>query len=437
MKPLKIVLIGAGSHSFGLMTLKDLMDTPQLRGNEVVLVDIAADKLARMEQLGKRMNENWQANLKIWSTTDRLDALPGADVVVTSVERAHYDMWQLDITVPEKHGCHRLYGENGGPGGMFHTLRQVPMLVDIARDIERCCPNAWMLNLSNPESRLCLAISKYTKVKNVGVCLGAYITQHTLATKVLGLKKQDVDIKIAGINHCHWVMDIRHTLTGEDLYPEVKRRIQTIDPKWESFSRECLKHFGYFPGPADTHVGEYFGWGWKHLRPEHTDWIFKGVESDKKRETEVEFLASGSGPMKENEMATFKGLLIEGGLRWQTIDILLSLFDNGNRYILSLNLPNDGYISNLPRSAVVEIPAIVGADKIYGLNMGALPPVIAGALELQCNIMELVVKAAVEGDHKAALEALILDPNVPSPDAAAKILEEMLVLQKDYLPQFK
>ena len=436
MKTLKIVLIGAGSHSFGLMTMKDLMETPMLHGSEVVLVDIAAEKLERMERLTKRLNEERQANLKIWSTTDRREALPGADVVVTSVERAHYEQWQLDISVPEKHGCRRLYGENGGPGGMFHTMRQIPMVLDIARDVEKICPDAWLLNLSNPESRICLALSRYTKVKNVGICLGAYITQNSLATRVLGRKQSDIDIKIAGINHCHWVMDIRDAKTGDDLYPEVRKRMANVDPNWEPLSQECLRRFGYFPGPADTHVGEYLGWGWKYLKPEQTAWIFKGVDTDKEREEEVKALAARSGPMDDTEKKILKNLLIEGGLRWQTIDILQSLFDNGNRYILSLNLPNDGYINNLKRGGVVEIPAIVGANKVYGLNMGEMPHAIAGLLEHQLYIMDLVVKAAVEGDRKAALEALIIDPNVPSPDVAEKILDEMLIAEKEYLPQF-
>jgi alpha-galactosidase len=435
MKTPKIVLIGAGSHSFGLMTLKDLMDTPALHGCEVVLVDIAADKLERMHRLAGRLNEMWGAGLKITATTDRREALPGADMVVTSVERKHYELWQLDISIPEKHGCRHLYGENGGPGGFFHTMRQVPLLLEIARDVEKLCPQAWLLNLSNPESRLCLALNRYTKVKNVGICLGAYITQNNLA-RVLGLQQNDVDIKVAGINHCHWVMDIRRTGSGEDLYPEVKKRIEAVDPKWEPLSRECLRRFGYYPGPADTHVGEYLGWGWKYLRPEQTGWIFRGDESEKEREAQVEFLANGTGPLQEEETKVLKGLLIEGGLRWQTIDILLSLLDNGNRYILSLNQANDGYISNLKQGAVVEIPAIVGADKIYGLHMGELPTAIAGLLELQLYIMDLVVDAAVKGDRQAALEALIIDPNVPSPDVAAKVLDEMLIAQADYLPQF-
>jgi alpha-galactosidase len=300
--------------------------------------------------------------------------------------------------------------------------------------MERLCPDAWLVNMSNPESRLCLALSRYTDVKNVGVCLGAYITQNNLATRVLGLHQQDVDVKVAGINHCHWVMDIRHTGTGEDLYPQVRERIETVDPKWEPLSRECLRRFGYYPGPADTHVGEYLSWGWEFMPPGYTDWIIAGNEAEQEREARLEALSTGAGPLDASEL---EALMIEGGLRWQTLDIVLSLLDNGNRYILSLNVPNDGYIANLKQDAIVEIPAIVGADRIYGLGMGELPTAIAAVLELQLYIMDLVVDAAVTGDRQAALEGLIVDPTVPDPETAEKILDEMLIAQSDLLPQFQ
>ena len=434
MNPIKIVLIGAGSYSFGLMTVRDLMQSPELHGCHLALVDIAENKLERMTRLVHRMNHTWDAGFEITSTTNRCEALPGADIVVVSIERKRYEMWRLDIEIPFKHGTQHLYGENGGPGGMFHTLRQVPPILEIGRDMERLCPNAWFVNMSNPESRLCLALHRYTQVKNVGVCLGAYITQNNLATKVLGLRQEDIDIKVTGINHCHWVMDIRRTGTGEDLYPQVREKIKTVDPKWEPLSRECLRRFGYYPGPADTHVGEYLSWGWKFMPDGYTDGIFKASATGKEREVKMEALASGHGPLDEREM---QSLMLEGGLRWQTLDIILSLLDNGNRYVLSLNVPNDGYISNLKQDAIVEIPAIVGADRIYGLGMGALPTAIAAIMELQLHIMDLVVEAAVTGDRQTALEALIVDPNVPDPATAENILDEMLLAQAELLPQFQ
>jgi len=438
MKPVKIVLIGVGSQSFGLMTIRDLMQCHKLKGSHLALVDIDEDKLNLMTRITRRLNDTWGAEFEVTSTIDRCEALPDADIVVVAIEQRRYEMWKLDIKIPLKHGTANLYGENGGPGGMFHTFRQVPPTLAIAKDMEKLCPDAWFVNMSNPESRLCLALHRHSNVKNVGVCLGAYITQNNLARKVLGLQQQDIDIKVAGINHCHWVMDIRRAGTGEDLYPQVRENIKDVEPNWEPLSRECLNIFGYYPGPADGHVAEYLSWGWKYMPEGYNDRVLRAATVPKERKSEqdakLEAIANGEGPIDQNSM---RDLMIEGGMRWQTLDIILSLMDNGNRYVLSLNIPNDGYITNLKPDAIVEIPAIVGADRVYGIGMGELPIAIAAVLELQLSIMDLVIEAAVTGDRKNALEALIIEPTVPKPVTAIKILDEMLIAQAELLPQFE
>lgn len=430
----KFVVIGAGSLSFGTMTVRDLMEAPELKGSEIALVDINEERLDRMTRLARRLNETWEADMKLTSTTDRCEALPGADIVVGAVERDRYKLWQMDIEIPRRCGAGDLYGETGGPGAFFHTLRQVPITLDIVRDVERLCPHAWFINMSNPESRLTLAIERYTNVKSVGVCLGAYITRRSLATTVLGLPEEAVDIKVAGINHCHWVMDIRRNGTGEDLYPALREKIEAVDPKWEPLSRECLRRFGYYPGPADSHVGEFIGWASKFFPPNYTRWIFEGDRQVKEMTARLEAIAGGEGPLNVEELEQF---MVEGGYKWQTVDIILSLLDNGNRYVLSLNVPNQGYITNLRPDGIVEVPAIVGADRIYGLGMGELPTAIASLMNRQLDIMELNVEAAVTGDRQTALEGLIIDPLVPDPETAEKILDEMLIVQADYLPEFK
>jgi len=429
----KMVVVGAGSFSFGTMTVRDILETREFKGSEIVLVDLNEERLDRMLRLSRRLNETWQGEMKIWATTNRREALPGADIVVGAVERNRYKLWQMDIEIPRKHGCGELYGENGGPGGFFHTLRQVPITLDIARDMEKLCPQAWFVNMSNPESRLTLAITRYTRVKTVGVCLGAYITRRELAKKVLGLPEEEVDVKAAGINHCHWVMEARRAGTGEDLLPAIREKAKAVDPKWQPLSRQCLSRFGYYPGPGDSHIGEYLSWGGKYQPAGYTGWIFKGDESVDQMTARLEQYAGGSGPLSVPELEQF---MVERGFKWQTMDIMLSLLDNGNRYVLSVNIPNDGYITNLRQGGVIELPAIVGADRIYGLGMGELPPAIASLMNRQLDVMELNVEAAVTGDRQTALEGLILDPLVPDPDAAEKILDEMLVAQKDYLPQF-
>jgi alpha-galactosidase len=165
----------------------------------------------------------------------------------------------------------------------------------------------------------------------------------------------------------------------------------------------------------------------------YTDWIVDYDATEKEISARMEAYASGDGPLDAEELEQF---MVERGHKWQTLDIILSLLDNGNRYVLALNVPNDGYINNLRRDAIVEVPAIVGTDRIYGLGVRDLPPAIAALLELQLGIMDLNVEAAVTGDRQTALEALMIDPCVPDPATAEKVLEEMLLAQADLLPQF-
>ena len=448
----KFVVIGAGSFSFGTLILRDLLGCSDLKGSEIVLVDIDAQRLERMARLATRLDETWEAGFEITATTDRREALPGADIVVGAVEQRRNEMWQLDIEIPRRHIGIDYYGENGGPGGFFHTLRQVPITLDIARDIERLCPDAWFVNMSNPESRLCLALERYTKVKNVGVCLGPYITRRHLATRVLGMPEEEVDVKAVGINHCHWVMDIRHAITGEDLYPELRKRIDSQDPlkpsgapdpepvhwrrvEWQPLSRECLRRFRYYPGPGDSHVGEYIGWAHKYFKSKYGDKVVKFfAERAVELEARLDAVARGEGPLDPSQLQEF---VEESAFEWQTLDIMLSLLDNGNRYVLSVNIPNRGYVSNLTQDAIVELPAVIAADRIYGLGMGDLPPAIAAMMNLQLTIMDLNVEAAVTGDRQTALEGLMIDPLVPDPATAEKILDDMLVAQADLLPQFR
>jgi alpha-galactosidase len=416
------------------MMLKDLMECPIFAGSQVVLVDINAEKLKPMADLAQRMNAWTGAGFEITSTTERTEALPGADFVIVAVEQQRYRLWSQDYEIPAKHGVRHAMAEVAGPGGMFHTFRQVPIVLDIAHDMEALCPDAWFINMSNPESRLIFALERYSQIKSVGVCLGAYITRHALAKRFLGLEDDQVDIKVGGLNHCHWVMEARHAQTGEDLYPEIRRRAQDLDPDWQPLSVDCLRRFGYFPGPGDSHVAEFLRWGWEYYRD--YDWVAAFARSDERSKefsAEVARMAEGQGSLSPEELQALMG---EGGLPWQTIDIIRSLVDDGNRYVLSLNIPNDGYISNVRQGAVVEVSAIVGADRIYGLRVGELPPGIAALTDLQLRIMELVVDAAVTGDRQAALEALYIDPVMPNPQTAQAILDEMLLAQAEFLPQF-
>jgi alpha-galactosidase len=256
MRETKIVLIGAGSASFGLGMLSDAVNIPELRGSTISLVDIAPEALKAVSTLARKMNDESGAGLSIEHTTDRTRALPDAEFVVISIAVRREELWRLDWEVPLKHGVKHTLGENGGPGGLFHCMRNIPVILDICRDIERLCPDALVLNFTNPVPRICMAIDRFTSVRALGLCHGIAGELHRLA-QVMGVDPQNLDARAAGLNHFTWILDLRFKDSGEDAYSELRRRLEGYDPAFQPLSRKLFDAFGYYPSPGDDHIGEY------------------------------------------------------------------------------------------------------------------------------------------------------------------------------------
>ncbi len=232
MKPPRIVFIGAGSMSFGTPTFRDLFTTPKLAGCTLALVDIDPANLERMEALARKMNAATGMGLAIESTIDRRSVLAGADFVVTSIAVERCELWKHDFEVPRRHGVRHTLGENGGPGALFFTMRTIPIVMDIVRDMEQLCPRAFLLNFSNPESRIVLAVSRHSRIRCIGLCHGIYMARDAVAA-VLDRPPDDVQVLGAGMNHFQWLLEVRDRATGEDLYPDLRRREQrtaSLDP---------------------------------------------------------------------------------------------------------------------------------------------------------------------------------------------------------------
>ncbi len=259
----KIVFLGAGSMSFGLAMFKDLFSARgELGGSALVLVDRDATSLERMYTLAKAMNDRSGAGLLISRTVDRTGAFRGADFVVSSIAIERNRLWRHDFEVPRKHGVRHTLGENGGPGGLFFTLRTIPVLLEIARDMETLCPNAYFLNFSNPESRIVLALGRYTRIRSLGLCHGIFMGQESVA-KILGRRPQAIDVMGAGLNHYQWLLQIRDMESGVDLYPELRQKEKDFDPEFQPLSRRLFRAFGFFPSCSDDHIGEYLPYGWE------------------------------------------------------------------------------------------------------------------------------------------------------------------------------
>ncbi|MGQ9599067.1 MAG: family 4 glycosyl hydrolase [Anaerolineae bacterium] len=456
----KVVIIGAGSAIFGLETLATLMRSPKLQGGTLALVDLNAEGLALIEALAHRLSREWQADLTIESSTQRERVLEGADFVIVSIEVGpREELWRRDWEIPLQFGVRQPYGENGGPGGLAHTLRQVPEMLAIVRDMERLCPGAWLINFSNPLPRLCLAVSRYSPIKVVGLChqlniaymmagvaladryaidvpVGVNSNAHpetwSKARYVAEQMKPKVDIKAAGLNHFTWILDLRDRQTGEDLYPAFRQALMALPNDFEPLTRAVFQIVGLCPVPGDSHLAEYLPWCHDpQSRPweKYNLYLYEWDRSCLRREAQwqrIEAMVREDAPVDALQQVRGEGAaeIIAGLLGEET-------------YYPAVNIPNQCHIANLPDGAIVELPALVGGRGIYGLNVGPLPEVIAELCRREIGVAELAVEAAVHGDRHAALQAMALDPCINDLDTARSILNAYLTEYARYLPQFR
>lgn len=423
----KVVLVGAASTIFGPTTLRDLLLSPQLEGGHIALVDVAEEGLASVLRFGQRLCEALGRQCTVSATPDRRAALEGADFVVVSVARDRERTWKLDFDVPLRMGVRHVLGENGGPGGLFHSLRNIPLLLDIARDVEALAPNAWLINFTNPMPSLCMALARHSRMRFVGLCHQLRWAGYKIVAEVLGVPEDDLRILAAGLNHFTWMLAITHAHTGQDLYPAFREALNRMPPDFEPLSRELYDVFGLFPAAGDGHAGEYIAHAWQYVGTQGYDWDWYHNKVRQMR-AEVDAVISGDDQVTQAWLA---GPSLE-----RAQQVIGSLSGAGDHAEEAVNVVNGGAISNLPRDAVVEVPAHVCRDRVLPMQVGPLPPGIAQLCGRQVAIQELVVQAAVHGDRSAALQALVLDPLVPDVSTARRILEALLREHAAYLPQF-
>lgn len=439
----KIVLVGAGSTSFGVNTLADLFARKEeLRGSHVALCDIDPARVERVARLAARMNAALGAGFTFECATDFRTTLDGAEFVIVSVEVDRLRRWKQDWEIPFRYGVRHVLGENGGPGGLSHALRTISLVLDLALEVEQRAPNAYLLNYTNPLSRVCLALTRYTHLKAIGLCHQVYKGYYVVA-HVLGLtphleehfpppdvahKLENVlDLRVAGLNHITWIQHLRERPGGRDLYPEFMERLSAFDPTFEPLSRRLLAAFGLFPATGDGHAGEYFQFA--HETSDLKGYDFEGraaLSAD--LDTRVERAGRSDAVLSEF-------------MAWESSEraaaIISGIVNHSSSYEITVNVVNHGTLPGLPDWAVVEVPALVDANGVTPLRVDPLPRAITDHLNLQVAIQDRVVEAAVHGDRQAALQALLLDPVVPSYAAAEGMLNEFLTVHADLLPRFR
>jgi alpha-galactosidase len=427
----KLVVIGAGSVIFGVDLLSDLFQTPELRGCRLALVDVDAGKLERMADLAARLNEASGWGVSLEASTDRTAVLTGADFVVTAVEVCRDELWKLDHELCLKHGFGSVLSENGGPGGLSHTLRSIPLVVDICRDVERLCPSALLINYTNPEGRVCLAVRRHTKVRAVGLCHGVAGTV-LWAAVLLGRQLDDIEMLAAGVNHFTWITALRDRRTGEDLYPEFLRKVGEQPPEVLSLSRLLCERFGLFPTTGDNHVGEYIGWAHEIVGTKGFDFTGQGEERAQ-LSRQLEGWNAGTEPVE----SLLREPPRERRVGLSAVGLVADVVAGRPAPKPSLILPNDGYIDNVDCGAVVEVPGLVKSGQVGAVPVGPLPGPIASMVAREVEIQRLVVDAALSGSRALALQALLIDPVVHSVRAAEAFLDEVLSVHRPYLPAFQ
>src|SRR5665647_1851395 len=416
----KIVFIGASSMSFGLSMLRDIFSSDELQGSTLTLVGRNAQSLGKMAELARLLNAKSRAGLIIEQTTDRRAALDGAGFVVnaTAIDRNH--LWKLDWEVPRKYGIRHTLGENGGPGGLMFTLRTLPLVFDIVREMQELCPQALFLNFSNPENRIILALGKYSPIRALGLCHGIFMGQGDVA-RILGMPYEQVEVWGAGLNHSQCLLQIRDRATGEDLYPLLRAKEKDFDPAFAPLTRRLFRAFGYWMTCSDDHLGEYMAYGWEageHGYDFAADERGRGEFSN----TLDRVLAGAPVPPDWLTPSGERGAAAIGGI-----------LHNKKRVLESGIVPNRGTIPNLPADAAVEVPLMADAAGIHPISLGPLPDPIAKLLNIQVSVQQLAVEAAVRGSKEIALQALLIDPVVNSASAAVKLLDELWEVNRPYI----
>ncbi len=447
----KIVLIGAGSAMFGLGSVGNIFKNKALQGSTVVLHDINPQALSKVERIARRYMEDNQLQYTLVATTSRQEALRGADFCILAIEIGNrYELWEQDWKIPLQYGIHQVYGENGGPGGLFHSLRIIPPILEICSDIQKLCPEAYLFNLSNPMTRICLAISrKFPELKVVGLCHEVVSLMEHLP-KILNTPWKNLQIKAGGLNHFSVLLEAIYKDTDKDAYPEIRAKAPAYFERLPEQSYEnlgamkemldaargsgerlpsrqhiwaerelfkvILEKFGLLPITTDSHVGEYIQWA--HSVVDHKGildfynfykkWCLEQVpESRIKGTLEIEY--------------------------WREIPIIEGILTDSHQEELAVNIPNNGLIENLTSEMVVEVPATVDKDGVHGVKLGKLPRGFAGLLNNQVAVNDLTVEAVLAGSRELALQALLVDPVVDHVAAAEAALDAILEYQQDYL----
>ena len=434
----KICFIGAGSTIFAKNVLGDAMLTPSLQDAEIALYDIDENRLKESELMLQTINKNSNQNrAKIQSFSDRKEALKDANFVINAIQVGGYKpSTVIDFEIPKKYGLQQTIGDTTGIGGIFRGLRTLPVMFDIAKEMEEVCPDAWLLNYTNPMAILTMGMLKATKIKTVGLCHSVQVCVPELFEH-LGIKDQynldEFQWKIAGINHMAWLLEINRN--GVDFYPEIRRLASEIaNPHKDSVRFELMKHFGYYVTESSEHNAEYHPYFIKKNYPELIDqlqipideYLRRCVDQIERWETQRDEIVN-DGSLEHTRSREYASYIMDA-------------ITTGTPTVIAGNVLNKGLITNLPENCCVEVPCLVDKNGVQPTYVGDLPTQLAALDRTNINVQELTVEAAMTLEKDKIYQAALMDPHANAELSISEIkamVDELIAAHGDYLPAYK
>ncbi len=436
----KIAFIGAGSLGFTRDLVRDVLTFPLLGDAELALMDIDAERLEFAQKSVQRIVDLGKYPAKVTATLDRIEALRGADVVLVTILAGSTEVWRHDIEIPAQYGVDINVGDTRGPSGIFRALRTIPVMVSIAKDMERYCPDAVLLNYTNPMAILCRALQRSTSIRLTGLCHSVQGTAMMLA-EWIGAPYREVTYTCAGLNHMAWYL--KYEWNGQDAYPLIRK---AITERQEIYNEEIVRnemflHLDYYVTESSGHNSEYNAWfrkrpdliekycingtGWN---PGEHAYILKDYQNAENtwRDEARQWFASDA-PIE-----------LERGEEYAAH--IINALMGGEPFTFNGNVPNTGLVTNLPEGACVEVPVWVSRKGFEPVHVGALPPQCAALTSLTAQIEEMAVEAALTGDPRLVFQAICYDPLTSAVLSLAeirKMVNQMFAQNKDYLGYFK
>ena len=435
----KFTFIGAGSLDFTRDLVRDLMTYPAFDDCELMLMDINEKRLSYAKQGIERIVKAGGHHAVVKATTDRREALKDADGVLITILQGGVEVWRHDIEIPKKYGVDICVGDTRGPSGIFRFLRTAPVLLSIIRDVEELCPNAIVLNYTNPMAMLVSYLQSQTKVSVTGLCHSVQGTAEMLAGW-LGVDPHELDYRCVGINHQAFYLDLKHN--GEDMYPKLFEALERPEVAAEEPVRnEMFRYLRYYPTESSGHNSEYNPWFRK--RPDLIEkYCTHGTGWNPGEHAYILNEYLGREDTWENEYREWLEngeVELERGEEYAS-NIFNAIFGDHTPYPFNANLRNHGYVTNIDEGACVEVPVIADKDGIHVTGTHTLPQHLSVLVSNSAKIEELAVRAAIEGDPQKVFQAILFDPltaSVCSMEEIHQMVQEMLDKNAPYLGYFK